>query len=117
MEKFFLRFFPEEKQKAIEFANSLPEHKINMARLQEHLMQNRDSAEKALEKSRKVLKQVDEVAEMTIAEWLFRLNMTKHIQQFTKQRILFVGQIHPHVDPRSGGLDGKFKFKEDEAAH
>jgi hypothetical protein len=78
MEKLFLRFHPEEKQLAHEFARKLPDKKLSMAALQEHLMTFRKEPRKAVSETKNVLKAMEEVAEFPITEWLLRLNLTKY---------------------------------------
>jgi len=74
MEKFYLRFFPGFIQNAKKFAQSLPDKKISMAKLQNHFMKFRDNPQDCLDNARQVLQANDEVAEMTVSEWLYRQN-------------------------------------------
>jgi hypothetical protein len=55
MEKFFLRFHKGEQILAKQFAQQLPDRKISMAKLQEHLMKHRDSPQEAADKAKEVL--------------------------------------------------------------
>lgn len=76
MEKFFLRFHNDEEVLAQEFASALPDRKISMAKLQEHLMKHRDDPREAAARAKEVLQANEEASEMTIAEWLYRTNTT-----------------------------------------
>jgi hypothetical protein len=116
MEKFFLRFHPAEEALAREFAGQLPDRKISMAKLQEHLMKYRDDPKDAAARAKEVMQANDEAAEMTIAEWLYRVNATEFINKFTNLDCLFVCDIQDHLDQRDPTqLDPeKFKFKEED---
>jgi len=117
MEKLFLRFHPEEKVLAAEFARKLPDSKLSMAALQEHLMTFRKDPVKAVAETKSVLKAMEEVAEFPITEWLLRLNLAKYIPKFAKKQILFVSDIRKWCkdDALNDDPEAKlFIFREDE---
>jgi chaperone BCS1 len=45
----FVRFFPGRDAEAGSFADQIPEYRVSMAEIQNHLLQHKDSPEKALE--------------------------------------------------------------------
>jgi hypothetical protein len=49
--------------------------KISMAKMQGHFLQYRDSAEQCIENAKDILKSPELMGEMTIEEWLDRLNL------------------------------------------
>jgi len=116
MEKFFLRFHPTEPVLAVKFSQELPDKKLSMAKLQEHLMFYRDDPKKCVENARDMIRVNDDQSEMSISEWLYRINATKMIQKFTKIDCLFVPDIKDNLDPRDpSALDPeKFKFTADD---
>lgn len=112
MINFYLRFFPGEDKKAEAFAQQLPEHKLSMAALQEHFMINRNDMQAAVKDAKNILKNNDTVEEMTVAEWLYRLNLTRHLPKFMKNKVLFVSEIGRYE--KDGFLNDQFKFNESE---
>lgn len=50
-----------------------------MANIQEYLIETHKSPELAVKNARKLLKQTDEIKEMSISEWLHKLNLDKYI--------------------------------------
>lgn len=111
MEKFFLRFFEGETDLAKKFANQLPENKLSMAALQEHMMVHRLDAQKCSANAKLVLKSSSEVPEMPINEWLYKLNLMQYIPKFTKLNIFFVSDVQTFCE--DGNLGGQFAFRED----
>ena len=85
----FERFFPNEKERSQEFANQLPVFKLSMAKLQGHLLQYRDSSDDCIVHASELLAEDKDVAtkEMTIDEWLHRLNLLHLKSHFDKHKI------------------------------
>merc|ERR1711937_779097 len=79
IKQLFLKFFPDEEQLSDEFAKSLPEGKLSMAKLQGHFLKYRHDAQRALDMHAELVKDTESVAEMTVAEWLDRLNLSKYL--------------------------------------
>jgi len=111
MEKFFLRFFEGENALAKKFADQLPESKLSMAALQEHMMVHRLDAHKCSANAKLVLKSSAEQPEMPINEWLYRLNLMHYIPKFTKLNIFFVSDVQTFCE--EGSLGSQFAFRED----
>jgi len=66
----------------------------------------RDDAKKCVEKAKDMIRVNDDQSEMSISEWLYRINATKMVQKFTKNDCLFVPDIKDNLDPRDeGALD------------
>lgn len=55
MENLFKKFYPNKDQEALEFAESLPEFKISMAKLQGHFLKYRDQPQKTLENAQELM--------------------------------------------------------------
>jgi chaperone BCS1 len=56
MKGLFKKFFPNSTpEKAQEFANQLPEYKLNMAKLQGHFLKHRDDPEGAISNAKSLL--------------------------------------------------------------
>jgi len=116
MEKFFLKFHSKEKELAKKFAQNLPENKISMAVLQEYLMSNYKEKEadkganNSCEYARTMLKANEEVKEMSISEWLHRLNMDKYISRFTSKGCFFVDDMAVTVCT-DGNLNELIEFR------
>lgn len=77
-----------------------------MASLQEHLVTFRESSAKATDNAKVVLQASLEINEMTIVEWLYRLNLTQYINKFTKNKVKFVQDLKHHSD--GNGLGRQF---------
>lgn len=94
MKHMFKRFFndatPEETEK---FANQLPEYKISMAKMQGHFLEYRNSAQACMANAKDILKSPELMGEMTIEEWLDRLNLIKFTPIFVKNRVFHVRDI------------------------
>ena len=111
--RLFLKFYPEEKGVADEFAKSLPEGKVSMAKLQGHFLKYRHSCNDALENSADLIKDDGSVAEMTVAEWLDRMNLLKYLKMFTKNQAYLVSELRLHLDIfDKSKLNSNFEFKD-----
>ena len=90
----YKKFYPEEpEEKAKQFANSLPEHKISMAKLQGHFLQNKNQPQKALASAESLLDIEYQIKDMSINEWLRRQNLHRFATGFKKQGILRVSDL------------------------
>lgn len=108
----FLKFFPNEEERAEEFAKHLPEGKLSMAKLQGHFLKYREDAQQALDMHTELVKDNENVADMTIAEWLDRLNLSKYFAMFTKNQVYLVNELHLHLNIQDKSkLNDNFKFK------
>jgi maltodextrin utilization protein YvdJ len=75
MKGLFKKFYPEStEQEQQEFANQLPEFKINMAKLQGHFLKHRLDKEAAITNAKSLLDMDYQIKDMSINEWLRRLN-------------------------------------------
>jgi chaperone BCS1 len=109
----FLKFFPGEMTLADEFAKRLPDRKLSMAKLQGHFLKYRDGAQRALDMHAELVKDTESVAEMTVAEWLDRLNLSKYLAMFTKNQAYLVSELHLHLHMHDKSrLNDNFKFKD-----
>lgn len=76
MKGLFKKFFPEEPEsRAEEFANQLPEFKLNMAKLQGHFLKYKRDVEGAIQNAKTLMDVEYQIKDMSITEWLRRLNM------------------------------------------
>lgn len=76
MENLFTKFFPDHRKQAIEFAESLPEYKLSMAKLQGHFLKYRGQPLKALENAQEITQtQVETIDQFSVGQWLLRLNL------------------------------------------
>lgn len=83
-----------------------------MAKLQGHFLKYRDDAQVALDKHAELVKDNESVAEMTVAEWLDRLNLSKYLAMFTKNQAYLVNELHLHLHMHDKSrLNDDFKFK------
>lgn len=82
VERLFLKFFPGKTQEAKRFSKSMPEDKISMAKLQGHFLKYRHDTNLVVEKFSEVLTEEQAMDEMTVVEWLDRINMKKYVPQF-----------------------------------
>lgn len=113
IKQLFLKFFPGEMALADEFAKSLPEGKLSMAKLQGHFLKYRHDAQRALDMHAELVKDTESVAEMTVAEWLDRLNLSKYLAMFTKNQAYLVSELHLHLHlTDKSRLNDNFKFKD-----
>jgi SAM domain (Sterile alpha motif) len=94
MKGLFNKFFPESSnEQQQEFANSLPEFKINMAKLQGHFLKYRDSPAQAIANGRSLLDIEYQIKDMSINEWLRRLNMHQFAGKFRKDGVKRVSDL------------------------
>lgn len=100
MKNMFLKFNPGEEDHAIQFARSLPEKKIVMAKLQGHFLAYKNQPKKQVKTSKELLDDSKSADEMTMLEWLHRLNITKYAKMFAKKRIYWVTDLRFYSDPR-----------------
>jgi len=88
MKGLFKKFFPESTpEEQEEFANQLPEYKINMAKLQGHFLVHRDNLREAINNAKSLLDMDYQIKDMSITEWLRRLNMHKYASKFRKDGV------------------------------
>ena len=60
-----------------------------------------------------LVKDNENVADMTIAEWLDRLNLSKYFPLFTKNQVYLVNELHLHLNIHDKSkLNDNFKFKD-----
>mmetsp|Transcript_25710 Transcript_25710/g.19439 ORF Transcript_25710/g.19439 Transcript_25710/m.19439 type:complete len:194 (+) Transcript_25710:957-1538(+) len=97
----FERFFPSNSESnpegkyTIEFSKALPVDKLSMAKIQGHLLKYRHSAQVCTERARELVEDEDlsMTKEMSIDEWLHRLNMLHTKKHFDKQKIRRVSDL------------------------
>lgn len=84
-----------------------------MAKLQGHFLKHRHDAQQALDRHSELVKDNETVAEMTVAEWLDRLNLSKYLFMFTKNQAYLVNELHLHLHIHDKSrLNDNFKFKD-----
>jgi len=94
MKGLFHKFFPESSSdQQARFANELPEFKINMAKLQGHFLKYRDDLNGAIENAKFLLDMDYQIKDMSVNEWLRRLNMHKYTPKFRKDGIKRVSDL------------------------
>lgn len=70
------KFYPEATAEQLQaFSNELPEFKLSMAKLQGHFLKYRDNIEEAIERAKDLLDIEQQIKDMSINEWLRRLNL------------------------------------------
>lgn len=74
MKNMFLKFNPGEEELAQKFARSLPDKKLGMAKLQGLFLRYKNDPKKQCEMVGELLEEAKTEEEMTIIEWLNRLN-------------------------------------------
>jgi SpoVK/Ycf46/Vps4 family AAA+-type ATPase len=85
MKGLFKKFYPEStEQEQQAFANELPEFKINMAKLQGHFLKYRLDLAGAITNAKSLLDMDYQIKDMTVNEWLRRLNFQKYAPKFRK---------------------------------
>lgn len=89
----YRRFYPGEEDKANEFAKKLPEFKLSMAKLQGHFLKFREKPVEALSNYKLLLEDDQEMDEITVAEWLKRLNLSKYCSNFADQKISQISDL------------------------
>lgn len=86
MKGLFMKFFPQESDyNAQEFTNQLPEFKLNMAKLQGHFLKYKNDVKGAIENAKALLDVEYQIKDMSINEWLRRLNMHQYAHKFRKE--------------------------------
>lgn len=68
-----------------------------MAAIQEHLMNFRGKPEECVEKALRVLKGSQEKEEMSVTEWLYKLNLPQYVSKFINKGIFFRSEIKAWV--------------------
>lgn len=111
MTRLFLRFNPGEEELAHKFAKQLPEKKISMAKLQGHFLTYRDDPKLQVEKVKEILRDNESSEEMTILEYLQRLNLDQYAQAFAKKNLYFVTDLRHFQDERQ--FSENFDLKDD----
>lgn len=112
VETLFLRFFPGQENHAKQMAKKVPEYKVAMAKLQGHFLKYGADAELCVERYEELLSEEESLKEMTVTEWLDRLNLQKYSPIFTRQTCFFVKELGFHID-ESNELKETIKIKED----
>lgn len=100
MKGLFCRFFPNHENLAQEFANQLPVLKLSMAKLQGHFLKHRHDPQDCIKSAKELLQDDLNLVqkEMTIDEWLHRLNLLSLKDNFLKQKIRRVADLIYIVD-------------------
>lgn len=95
MKGLFKKFYPEDatEESMQAFANELPEFKINMAKLQGHFLKYRDDPKGAIDNAKSLLDIEYQIKDMSINEWLRRLNFQKYAPKFRKDGIKRVSDL------------------------
>jgi chaperone BCS1 len=93
MSRLFLNFNPGEDQLAEDFARKLPEHKISMAKLQGHFLRYRDQPQKQVDRAKDILVDSASMDEMSVSEWLRRINMQKYAKGFADMKMYYVTDL------------------------
>lgn len=112
MENLFKKFYPNKDQEALEFAESLPEFKISMAKLQGHFLKYRDQPQKTLENAQELLQShVVQINEMSVGEWLMRLNMIDLAPTMAKHNMVQITDLKVFLDEKKFDEYGiEFKY-------
>lgn len=85
MKGLFKKFFPEENDEQAQFfANQLPEFKLSMAKLQGHFLKYKGDPIGAVDNAKNLLDIEYQIKDMSINEWLRRLNMHQYAPKFRK---------------------------------
>lgn len=100
MKKLFLNFNPGEQELSEKFARALPEHKVSMAKLQGHFLKYRDEPQTQVDKVKDILLDSATIDEMTVSEWLRKINMQKYAHIFAKMKIYYVTDLRYFSDEK-----------------
>ena len=101
--RMFMKFYPGVEEKLVEdFARRVPENKISMAKLQGHFLRHKNEPHKAIENTGDLIEINEYTNEMSIKDWLFRLNLEIFAEEFVKENIWRVGDLK---GMNEGGLD------------
>ena len=89
IKEMFLRFYPDENELVNEFLRIVPACKLSMAKLQGHLLLYRESALECVKNASQLIQEdLSKVKKnMTISEWLHRLNLIHLLPAFEKVRM------------------------------
>lgn len=93
MTSLFNHIFPGQEEKAVKFANQLPEFKLSMAKVQGHFLKYRFNTDVLVEKAKDLMKETVSKEQMNIPEWLSRLNLSKYEKILTKFRFYNVSDL------------------------
>jgi len=88
-----LKFNPGMDELATKFARQLPDKKIGMAKLQGLFLCYKNQPEMQIEMTKELLDDVKSDDEMTIIEWLNRMNCIKYAKQFLEKRVFFLSDM------------------------
>ena len=72
-----------------------------MAKLQGHFLKYRHDPEEAVANATDLTQDLKTLGEMTIIEWLRRLNLDHYAENFTRRKVFFVGDLHLFQDEGS----------------
>ena len=99
LENMFLRFFPLEKELALEFAAKLPADELSMATLQGHFVSESQTANEAIARIPELLKLSKVVIKSpkTIYEHLHRVGIEKYASLFEMNGILTDNDLKTHT--------------------
>lgn len=101
VKRLFLNFFPGKEEEARTFAKLIPESKVSMAKLQGLFLKYRHDVSMVIQNHLEVLTEEQAIEDMTVVEWLSRLNLQKFAPQFIKQTCFFVSEIKHHLDKKT----------------
>lgn len=94
LQKMYHKFFPDStKEQQEQFSNQLPDKVISMAKLQGHFLKFRDRPEDCIKNASNLLDLDFQLKDMSIYEWLRRLNLHKYAPAFRKQGIKRVSDL------------------------
>lgn len=101
MERLFLKFYPEFSKEAIQFSQSLPEFKLSMAKLQGHFLKYRGKPLKTLEMAEELMQtHVDRIDEMTVGEWLLRLNLIELAPKLASLNMMQISDLKVFLEEK-----------------
>jgi len=111
MVNMFKRFNPENHERADEFAKQLPENKLSMAKLQGHLMKYRNEPDLQVEHAKELVEEgTYDMSDMTVIEYLRRLNLIKYAPAFAKKKVYFLSDLRLYAD--MGSMQSEFGIKD-----
>eukprot|EP00347_Sterkiella_histriomuscorum_P005490 403356416 len=85
MKNLLKKFYPDATDRqAQDFADQLPEFKLSMAKLQGHFLKYRDNLDEAIGQAKLLLEIDQQIKDMSIEEWLRRLNFSQYVLKFKK---------------------------------
>jgi len=87
------QIFPGEPEKAVQFANQLPEFRLSMAKIQGHFLKYRRNTDLIVENAKELMQEALSKEEMNITEWLLRLNLSKFEYVFRKYKFYSVSDL------------------------